>query len=112
MKKPTPAAAQQAVTDATYYGVVTFTVLVGLLAYSSGATLEGTLVRSAVALIACTALGFIANIILWLTASTTSAPAAVAAAQKPGKAAHSKIDVVADDDLEPELARSPVAPGR
>ncbi len=110
------AGAAQTVTDTTYYGVVTLTVLVGLLAYSSGATLEGTLIRSALALIACTTLGYLANIVLWLTRNTppvpSPAPCYDEAAHKPERAARPKIDMVAGDDLETELARPPVAPSR
>jgi hypothetical protein len=114
--KPAPARPAQTVTDATYYGVVTLTVLVGLLAYSSGATLEGTLVRSALALVACTTLGYVANIVLWLARNAPPAPAPAPCraepAHKPERAARPKIDMVADDDLETELARPPVALSR
>ena len=69
-KEVRAASARNSFCNATYYGVITCSLLVGLVGYSSGASLEGALIRVVIALLACTSFGYLLNVILWLTSSS------------------------------------------
>lgn len=90
-ERPTPA-------NLTYYIVVLISGLMGLVAYNSGATLEGTIIRMGLVLLACTVLGYATNVILWLSASNQQPMVAGTAGKASRNATGSRVDLVAGDD--------------
>jgi hypothetical protein len=104
-KDPSPA-------NLTYYIVVLVAGMTGFMAYSSGASLERSLTRVLVVLIACTILGYFINLVLWMSSPGRqgTAPAVTTAATSPSGAVGKRVDLVAGDDEEtPAPPRHPGA---
>jgi len=99
-RKPAPAAEGPTPASLTYYIVVLIAGLSGLVAYSSGASLEGVLARMSVVVLACTILGYAANVIFWLSGREGRPKPAVAgqAAQRSGIG--TRVNLVTGDDGE------------
>jgi hypothetical protein len=78
-----------------FYIVVLITALVGVGAFSAGASVEGALLRAGVVLLLCTVIGYAVNVVLWMAANQTKVPAAAdAPAVQPGQ----HLNVVAGED--------------
>jgi hypothetical protein len=80
-----------------YYAVLSIAVLVGITAYTAGASLDGSLLRVAMVLLVSTVMGCAVNIGLWLSRARQlplSVPAAVAAGH-PARPGGREIEVKA-----------------
>lgn len=93
---------RNSLSNAAYYGVITCSLLVGLLGYTAGASLEGSLMRVVITLLGCTAVGYLLNLVLWLASSSESPesaerPARTDSASLPGGA----VNLMVGDDHVP-----------
>ena len=100
----------------TYYIVVLVAGLTGFMSYSSGASLESALTRVLVVLLACTIVGYIVNMVLWVSSSDRQAQESTvkATVESAPRQVGTRVDLVAgDDEADPRPVRNrPRAPAR
>lgn len=94
----------------TYYIVVLVAGMIGFMSYNAGSSLESALSRVIVALVACTVLGYAANLILWASAPGRQADDTTRGASHSSHVG-TRVNLVAGDDEEPHSAARHSAAG-
>lgn len=90
-ERPTPA-------NLTFYIVLLVSALAGLVAYNSGTSLEGSLMRAGLVLLACTVVGYLLNVVLWLAARAQGVAAPGAATPSGAQTTGRRVNLLAGED--------------
>jgi len=90
-EQPTPA-------NLTYYIVLLISVLAGLVAYNSGSGIEGSLMRAGLVLLACTVIGYLLNVVLWLASRHQGLVPRETATSPSAQSVGTRLNLVAGED--------------
>jgi hypothetical protein len=85
----------------TLSAVISVSTLAGLLAYNSGASLEGAIARVLVVLLVCTLLGYVLNVVIWLGGPNKRSQDTYGTLPGQDPTVGTRLDLSTDDDAEP-----------